>query len=61
VGEVGDAIRPGDLELIGGDIEGGKSYNRSGSCVVVNIDGNLEELSKIRGEGARLGRGVSKR
>ena len=61
---MGDAIRPGDLEPIkGGDIEavGGKSYNRSGSCVAVNIDGDLEELFKTRGEGARLGRGASKR
>lgn len=59
---MGDAIRPGDLEPIGGgEIEGGKSYKRSGSCVLVNMDEVLEELSKMRGEGARLGRGVSKR
>lgn len=32
VGDVGDAIRPGDLGLIGGDIAfGGKSYKRSDS------------------------------
>ena len=63
VGDVGDAMRPGDLEPIGGgEIEaGGKSYKRSGSWVCVNAERDLEELSKTREEGARLGRGVSKR
>jgi len=62
-------IRPGDLGLIGGgDIErAGKSYRRLSwwwwwlLLLLLSIDGVFEEFSKTRGDGTRLGLGVSNR